>query len=150
MTASAFVVLIWISDLMDGYVARSRNEVSELGKIIDPLADKISIIALGVALLTKGLVALWFIVIIVLRDIIILAGGSYLKAVHGAVLQSNFLGKISVFVIGLTLFYVLLSAGFNKYAETRELISNVLIFSSLVMAVLSLIIYTKRFVKFIK
>jgi cardiolipin synthase len=154
--AAIFLVLIWLSDLLDGYIARKKNEVSELGKIIDPLADKISITALCIVLLLKNLIPLWFIVILILRDIIILTGGFYLKTHKKLVLQSNFTGKLSVFLIGFTLLFIIFVSGvgnrlpFSEYSVIWELISNVLIFISLVMVVVSLFVYLKRFLVFIK
>lgn len=151
-----FIVLIWFSDLLDGYAARKRNEVSELGKIIDPVADKICIMAICIVLLMKHLVPVWFIIVLIMRDITILTGGLYLKKSRNLVLQSNIAGKISVFIIGLTLMFIIVNAGSSKHtyfmenAGIWELISNVLIFSSLVMVMVSLFIYTKRFFSFIK
>ncbi|MBE2227920.1 MAG: CDP-alcohol phosphatidyltransferase family protein, partial [Ignavibacteria bacterium] len=83
-----FIFIIWVSDLLDGYFARSRNEISELGKIIDPLADKLTVITLVVILMFKGIIPLWFLIITVLRDAVILAGGLYLSSKKNIVLQS--------------------------------------------------------------
>lgn len=155
-TSAILIVLIWFSDLLDGYAARRRNEVSEFGKIIDPVADKICIMAICVILLMKHLVPAWFIIVLISRDITILTGGLYLKKSRNVVLQSNIAGKISVFIIGLTLMFIIVNAGVTKNSFIRgnagiwELISNVLIFSSLVMVIISLINYSKRFLNFTK
>ena len=106
-----FIVLLWLSDIMDGYFARRRNEISELGKIIDPLADKISVVTITFLLLWKEILPLWFFIIIVLRDLIILAGGLYVKKKYSVVLQSNWTGKLTVFVIGFTLLNLILING---------------------------------------
>src|SRR5438093_4353445 len=147
---------IWLSDLLDGYVARKRSEVSNLGKILDPLADKITIVGICIILLLKNLIPFWFIGILILRDILILAGGLYIKWKKNLILQSNIAGKISVFIIGVTLVFIIVSAGLSKrlpyseYSVIWELISNVLIFISLVMVAVSLFIYLKRFLEYIK
>lgn len=154
-----FIFLIWISDLLDGYFARSRNEISELGKIIDPVADKICIITIVIVLLIKGIIPFWYVLITIVRDVLILAGGLYLKSSRNTVLQSNALGKIAVFTIGLTLFISIFLFGaikgsfgnyFMYHTEFVELLYSISILLSLVMIVISVISYFNRFMQFYK
>lgn len=154
--ACGFIALIWISDLLDGYIARSRGEVSELGKIIDPIADKVCIIVLVVILLILQIIPLWFVIITVLRDAIILTGGLYLNSRKNIVLQSNWMGKIAVFIIGLTLFLSMFASGaklgqfgnyFFYHNEITELLIQVLLFLSIGMILLSLLSYFQRFIE---
>ena len=145
-----FIILIWISDLLDGYAARKRNEISELGKIIDPLADKLSVAGIILVLLYKEIVPLWFVFVAVFRDFIIVIGALYLKYRKNIVLQSNLIGKITVFIIGLTMFALVLknvanSYGMNYISENMELLINTLLLLSIVMSVFSLVSY---FIKF--
>ncbi len=149
-----FLLLIWISDLLDGYFARSRNEISELGKIIDPLADKITVIFVVLILLYQGVIPTYYFLITVMRDIIILSGGLYLKYRKNITLQSNWFGKIAVFSIGLTMFIALIKTGseigqFGSYLlyhnEITELLFKLMVFISIGLSLLSLISYFKRF-----
>src|SRR4030095_6083636 len=153
------IALIWISDLLDGYVARRRNEVSELGKIIDPIADKVCIITIVLILAIQQIIPLWFLIITVLRDALILSGGLYLNTKKNIVVQSNWTGKMTVFTIGLTLFLSIFGTGaknsqfgsfFSYHSEITELLSGVLLFLSIVMIILSLLSYYKRFQAVIK
>src|SRR5437868_9376267 len=139
-----FIVLIWFSDLLDGYLARKRNEITELGKVIDPLADKLSVFIIVLILIFQHIAPLWFVIIIVSRDIIILCGGLYLKYKKNIVMQSNWMGKMAVFIIGATLFlFILISAaksgnfGKNFYYNTElaELLTNIMLLLSIVMSV---------------
>lgn len=150
------LVLIWISDLLDGYFARSRNEITELGKIIDPLADKLTVISIVLILLLKGIIPLWYVIITVMRDAVILAGGLYLSSKKNIVLQSNWPGKIAVFSIGAAIFMAILANGakfgqfgtfFSYHSEITELLYTVLLFLSVVLAMLSLLSYFKRFIE---
>lgn len=159
LLALLFIFLIWISDLMDGYFARSRNEISELGKIIDPVADKVSIITIVFVLLIKGIIPFWYVLITVARDLLILIGGLYLKSNRNIVLQSNWLGKIAVFTIGLTLFLSIFQLGalkgnfgnfFMYHTEFVELLYGISILISLVMILISVISYFNRFMQFFK
>jgi cardiolipin synthase len=154
-----FIALIWISDLLDGYFARSRDEITEFGIIVDPLADKISIVVIILILIFQEIIPLWFVIITVSRDALIIAGGLYLNTKKNTVLQSNWMGKMAVFTIGLTLFISIISAGakkgqfgdfFSYHNEITELLLVLMLFLSIVMILLSLLSYSKRFIEIIK
>jgi len=98
----------YITDLADGYVARKRQTVTEFGKIIDPLADKIFVIVVIVAMASLEMVPLWFVLLVIIRDIIILIGGLWARRRFGVVLPSNWIGKVAVFTIALSLFLAVL------------------------------------------
>jgi len=149
LEASLLIAMMWISDLLDGYVARKRNEVSTLGKIIDPAADKVSIVTISILMFFRNLIPLWFILILIARDVAISIGGIYAKKKTGIVPMSNLTGKVTAFLIGFVLWFVLLRNGL-KINGNWELISNLLIFISLVMVVASLWCYSKKFVELIK
>lgn len=110
-------------------------------------------------MLFKGIIPLWFVIITVSRDALILIGGLYLNAKKNIVLQSNMMGKLAVFTIGFTLFLSIFEAGaqkgqfgnfFSYHNEITELFIGVLLFSSIVMILLSLVFYSKRFIEIIK
>ncbi len=151
--SSIIIILMWISDLLDGYYARKRNEVSEWGKIIDPLADKTIVISITIILLLQGVLPIWFFIVIVLRDLIILSGGLFIKQKYGIVLQSNWIGKLTVFTIGFTLLNMILIKGltssslnfFVYHIDKLELYWKVLILVSILMSVFSLVSYFKKF-----
>lgn len=140
--------------MLDGFLARKRNEISELGKIIDPLADKVCIITISLILLFQGVIPYWFVLIIVLRDVLIFSGGVYLKNSKKVVLMSNWAGKISVFIIGLTLLFSIFYSHikynnnqifFSYPTENLELYLKFLIILSIAMSIVSLFFYVKRF-----
>ena len=147
---------MWLTDVLDGYFARKRNEVSELGKIVDPLADKISIITISLIMVLTGIIPLWFFLVIMSRHILILSGGLYIKRKTGIVLQSNIIGKWTVFVIGFTLMNMLiithfLSQSTNNFflyhIEKLELYWKFLILISMMMTVISIVSYFRKFLK---
>jgi CDP-diacylglycerol--glycerol-3-phosphate 3-phosphatidyltransferase len=115
LVASIFVVA-FISDLLDGLVARRTNTVSELGKIIDPLADKIFVGLVVIAMAAYGLIPTWFLAAIIIRDMIIIAGGIWAKRKLGVVLPSNYPGKAAVLTISLTLFLIMTGVPSNIIA----------------------------------
>ncbi|HVF52975.1 MAG TPA: CDP-alcohol phosphatidyltransferase family protein [Actinomycetota bacterium] len=59
-----------LSDFFDGYIARRFNQVSELGKLLDPVADRVFIVALAVALVASDVLPLWLALVVIVRDAI--------------------------------------------------------------------------------
>lgn len=106
--AAGIFVFAYFTDLLDGFVARKTNDVSEYGKIIDPLADKIFVGSIIVAMLVCGLVPLWFVVVVLARDLVILLAGIWAGRKFSVVLPSNYPGKAAVLSISLTLFLTVL------------------------------------------
>lgn len=100
------------TDYLDGYFARKRNEITEAGKIIDPLADKILVGIIAVKLFLIGELSTYYILIIVIRDVIIFIGGIIISLKLKRVLPSNLLGKITVTLIGIV--FLLTISGMNK------------------------------------
>lgn len=130
-----------VSDVLDGYFARKFNQISEYGKIFDPLADKLFVGAMAVILAIQGAIPLWFFACVLLRDIAIFSGGMVVKSKKGIVLPSNYVGKISVVFIALTL----LGAALGWGSATEYLL-----WISVVAMMISLGVYTMRFVSVMK
>lgn len=99
-----------LTDLADGWIARKYNEITEFGKIIDPLADKIAIGVVVIKLYLIGEIPEFYFWVIILRDIIIFIGGIIISKIIGKVLPSNLLGKITVLTIGFFLIALTLNA----------------------------------------
>ncbi|MEX0771283.1 MAG: CDP-alcohol phosphatidyltransferase family protein [Balneolaceae bacterium] len=90
-----------LSDYLDGLVARKRNEVSELGKALDPVADKMMAVVLFGYTVWLGWIPVWYFVLGVTRDLLIVAGSAYIKWLRGKVAMAVMSGKISVNVMAL-------------------------------------------------
>lgn len=88
-----------ISDYLDGYVARKTNTISELGKMIDPVADKLCTLVLFIYTVWIGWIPLWFLIFAVIRDTLIMMGSYYIKKKYNKVAMSITSGKISVNVL---------------------------------------------------
>jgi len=126
------------TDLLDGYLARKLNQISELGKIIDPLADKIAIALIIIKLYIIGIVPDYYFFAIILRDVIILLGGIYVSKKIGKVLPSNLLGKITVLTICFFLLGLVLNV--NQFPWLHDF----LLYLSLIMSFFSIIGYAIR------
>jgi len=76
----AFVVLVIFAatDWLDGYLARRLDQVTQLGKLLDPISDRLLVIVVGVAMILADLIPLWAVLVLVIRDVIVLGGGIWL------------------------------------------------------------------------
>ncbi|MFZ4590720.1 MAG: CDP-diacylglycerol--glycerol-3-phosphate 3-phosphatidyltransferase [Ignavibacteria bacterium] len=141
---AAILVAMYISDLLDGYLARRLNQVSELGKIIDPLADKIAVVSIVIILFLQGRVETWFFIVVIARDLLIILFGLYLKSKNKIVLMSNYPGKIAVFSIGIIILLTVFNTG--SYELLQKVISY-LYYISVILIIYSLYLYLMRFYK---
>ena len=110
------VVLIFLSDILDGAVARWTNQVTNLGKLIDPVADKICMLVVLIHLMNteNGLLFFILFILICLRDTAIVVVGVYLINNDTQIFQAIFSGKIFIFLSGIMMaIYV-----FDYYTET--------------------------------
>jgi len=90
-----------ISDYLDGLVARMTNNISEWGKVLDPVADKFAAFLLFLYAVYIDRIPLWFFIIEITRDIIIMFGSLYIRKIRGKVAMATMSGKVSVNMLGL-------------------------------------------------
>lgn len=138
------VLCMYFSDLLDGYLARKLGQVSEFGKIIDPLADKISVIVISLILVYLNKIPVWFFLTVVIRDILIFGFGVYLNRKKDIRLMSNYPGKIAVFSIGLIILFAIIDNSFLLE------INSYLYFISLGLIFYSSVLYFNRFLETLK
>lgn len=83
------------TDWVDGQIARRTHQVSKLGKLFDPLVDRL-LIAVGViSVFLLGRLALWILIYLIARDVLLLAGGKFLLATRGEVPPVVYVGKFA-------------------------------------------------------
>lgn len=112
--AAAIFVVISCTDWLDGYLARKRNEVTDFGKFMDPLADKILVTAALLVLIELGAIPSWVVLIIVAREFIV-SGVRMVAASKGEVIAASWYGKFkTVFqMVAIVLFVVKESPAFG-------------------------------------
>ena len=86
-------VLAFLTDMLDGYLARKNNQVSNFGKIMDPLADKLLVAAAMVLLTKNGLVSEWITIVVLAREFAV-SGIRIAAAAEGNVVAASSWGKI--------------------------------------------------------
>ena len=96
------------SDFLDGFIARRTRSISELGKLLDPLADRIFIAALAIALVARGALPLWLALVLVARDVVVLSAFPLLERRGVERIPVSFIGKTATaaLLLGLTLLAV--------------------------------------------
>jgi len=137
--STGLIFLAVLTDLFDGLLARKLNQVTEFGKIIDPLADKIAVGVVTFILFIQGKFPLWFVLLVIIRDGLILAGGIYIRKKKRSIVQSNGAGKWAVTVISVLILVKILS-----YEELLPA-ENILLLISTLMLVISLVLYIQRY-----
>ena len=84
--------LAFLTDLLDGYLARKNNQVSDFGKIMDPLADKVLVAAAMILLTQSGVVSAWVTILVLAREFIV-SGVRMAAAAEGNVVAASIWGK---------------------------------------------------------
>ncbi len=85
-------ILASLTDLLDGKIARKYNLVTNFGKFMDPLADKLLVCAALICLVSKGLLSAWMVIVIISREFII-SGFRLVASDNGVVIAANYWGK---------------------------------------------------------
>ena len=110
-----------ISDLLDGMIARKFHQESELGKVLDPLADKLTLIAVGVCLIFIQPYVLPLMIIMVLKDTLMIIGGTIIINKGVIPPKSSWYGKASTFMFYISVGMVVLMEIFKYKNETLSL-----------------------------
>ena len=140
MTMRVFAAIIFvgaaITDYYDGKIARKYNLITNLGKLLDPLADKILVISALVTLAKFSQISLWFVIIIIFRELLI-TGLRSIVAAEGVVIAADKLGKwkTATQMIALTLIILI------PFSST---VNNILLLIPLILTVVSGVEYVLK------
>lgn len=124
------------SDFLDGYLARKNNLVTDFGKFMDPLADKLLVCSAFICFVQFGTVPAWVVVLIIGREFII-SGFRLIAADNNIVIAANYWGKIKTVVqmVMCVLFIVDLDSAFFNVME------QLFLYASVALTVISLCVY---------
>ena len=92
-------VAVVATDWIDGAIARATGQVSELGKVLDPVADRLAIAAGLIALVVADAFPLWAALLILVRDVAILVAGAVLLARRHVRIEVRYIGKVATFAL---------------------------------------------------
>lgn len=106
INAFIFLTISGITDVLDGFIARKFNFITNFGKLIDPLADKATQISVLAVLALQNIIPLWILVVVVLKEFAMISGASFLYGKE-FVVSSRWYGKLST-----VLFYIAIVSSF--------------------------------------
>lgn len=127
--AAALLAVLGITDFLDGYIARHFHQVSELGKIMDPVADRLLFFVAVVGILIDGSVPAWFAVAVLAREVLVASGTLVLAAMGVRRIDVTWFGKAYtlLLMIAFPLFLVSESTlSWNEVAGTAALLVGIL------------------------
>jgi len=118
----ALVVLMvsGITDYLDGYLARTLNQTSKLGQILDPVADRLYILSVVFGLAARDIIPVWLAVMLPLRDVFLFSLVPFLRTRGYSALPVHFLGKAATAALLYAFPLLLLGDGIGAVAELSE------------------------------
>lgn len=138
--AIIFICLSALTDVLDGAIARKFNFVTNFGKLVDPLADKITQLSLLGTLVLKSIIPLWILVIVLIKEAAMVAGASFLYGKE-LVVSSKWYGKAATVLFYMAIIVSMLSKDF----DISNTIGLLLYYIAVIMTVFSLIMYFRVF-----
>ncbi len=143
--AFGLFVVASLTDLLDGHIARKYNLITNFGKFMDPLADKLLVSAALICLTELGFIPAWMTIVIISREFII-SGFRLIAAEKGVVIAAGWLGKWKTAVTMIMLAMMLLAVNGIGFPATGVydvymLITEVLLWIAVVLTVISLVDY---------
>ncbi|MBO4495809.1 MAG: CDP-diacylglycerol--glycerol-3-phosphate 3-phosphatidyltransferase [Clostridiales bacterium] len=162
IVAACLFVVASLTDLADGKIARKYNLITNLGKFLDSLADKMLVISILIALVDIGRISSVFVCIVVLREFAV-TGIRMLASAKGVVMAAKMIGKIKTVTQMIAITYIMfepllikiLHAMFSDWSYSGivdgvQLVGNVFFFACIVMTVISGMDYLLKNLKYFK
>ena len=137
--AAVIFIAASLTDMLDGKIARKYNLVTNFGKFMDPLADKLLVCSALIALVDLNKIAAWIVIIIIAREFII-SGFRLIAADNGVVIAASYWGKFKTASQMVTVILLVL----NIQNTVFTVLGTVFIYISLVLTVVSLIDYIAK------
>jgi len=147
--AAAVFTLLAATDGVDGYLARSRNEVTTFGKFIDPLADKLLVTAALLALVELDVLPAWVALVIVSREFIV-SGLRMVASAEGMVIAASWYGKVKTVlqIVAIVMFIVkdstLLASLGGEFATFVQIAAWTVMGAAVVMTLVSMVDYFRH------
>lgn len=139
--AAVIFTIAALTDLIDGYLARRLDQVTRLGKFLDPIADKILVIAALVMLVDFDRVAAWIAIVIIGRELAV-TGFRAIASSSGVVIAADQSGKYKMVIQTISIVFLILD--YKRGAVDLALWGTYLLWISMIMAVLSAVRYFVR------
>lgn len=127
-----------LTDLLDGKIARARNLVTNFGKFMDPLADKLLVCSAMICMIPLGKLSAWFVIIIIAREFII-SGFRLVASDNGIVIAASYWGKFKTVSQMFMIILLIMDLG-----GVFDIIAQILVWVSLALTIISLVDYIAK------
>lgn len=127
--ALALYVLVVLTDVVDGFIARKYNKITNFGKLMDPLADKLLLLTMLVLFCLEGTLPTWVVVLVLVKELAMITGGCY-ALYRGIVVHALPIGKAATVAFALAVISLLL--GWGKVGQVLMSIAVVLMLCAMV------------------
>ena len=134
MIALAIFIIASLTDLIDGKIARKYNLITDFGKFMDPLADKLLVCSAMIALIEMNRIPSWVVIIIIAREFII-SGFRLIASDNGVVIAASYWGKFK------TTFQMVMICLMIANFPQLQILTNIIMWIALILTVVSLIDY---------
>ena len=146
--AVAMLAFSGLSDLFDGLIARKFNQVTELGKMLDPVADKLTQATIAVCLAVKHPILIPILLVFVLKELGMLVGGCILLKKKKRPCAAKWYGKVATFSFYISAVVIVVMEGvFHLYTTTTVVISYVLLGITAVFMIYAMVRYFQIFLQ---
>ena len=160
LVAGGIFIIASLTDALDGHIARKYNLITDLGKFLDPLADKLLVISIMLAFINLGRLSAWIVMIVILREFAV-SGLRMIAASKGEVVAAKMVGKIKTVTQMIALIYLLFEPlllkifglGFEGYpleVSAVTIIGDVLIGICVIMTIVSGVDYLIKGKQYLK
>lgn len=136
--ALAIFVIASLTDMADGKIARKYNLITDFGKFMDPLADKLLVCSAMICLIDLGKIPSWIVVIIIAREFII-SGFRLVAADNGRVIAASYWGKFKTTF--QMIMVILMIAGLGDVIPYYDLVTQIIMWIALALTIISLVDY---------
>ncbi len=143
--AFVFFTISGFTDIADGFIARRFNLISNFGKLMDPLADKLTTISTLASLVLTNIIPIWILLIVLLKEFIMICGASFLYG-KDVVVYSRWYGKLATVLFFIAIVISLLFKQFEITGIWRNLDLGLYTFA-LISTIFALIMYVKDLYK---
>ena len=134
-----------LTDIVDGYIARNFDAVTNVGKLLDPLSDKLTQISLIASLVWADVISGWILMVLLIKEFIMISGAAFLYG-KSVVVYSKWYGKLATVLIYISIAVSLLCSQFNITSGIFITLSNSLYVIALFMTVFALLMYAKAII----
>ena len=144
-------ILASLTDFLDGHIARKYNLVTNFGKFMDPLADKMLVSSAFICLVAQNKIAAWIVIVIIAREFVI-SGFRLVASDSGVVIAASYWGKFKTNFQMFAIILLMLNLGenFPAYAGGIHIVEQILVYIALILTIVSLVDYLAKNIDVLK